>query len=312
VTQAPLVDVVVVTFNSTATVRAAVDSVLCSEAVASVTIVDNASVNVLPHFGGSRVKVVANPRNLGFARAVNSGLRHGTSAYVLLLNPDAEISDESLGRLIHELECDEKIAMVGPLLMTPTGSVTLGARRFSTLWNRTAPFWPLLNRRSLHFDAEYKNSLRVIRSKKAVPVDYLWGACLLARRSFLESLGGLDERFFLYSEDEDLGRQARRCGYKTLLVTSARALHIGNVSSGGRTPLVRARQIYANRQLLEKWEGAETARLFGLGVKLGLYLNLGLYLTLAAARVSARKAGAEELQRVLYLLHEMARRGSAI
>jgi len=310
--QNPLVDAIIVTFRSSATVRAAVDSLLVSEAVASVTIVDNASSDALPAFDDSRVAVVSNPTNVGFARAVNTGLRYATSPYTLLLNPDAEISDESLGRLIHELECDEQIAMVGPLLMTPTGSVALGARRFSKLWNRTAPFWPLLNRKSLHFDAEYGNSLPMIRSNKAVPVDYLWGACLLARRSFLESLGGLDERFFLYSEDEDLGRQARRCGYKTLLVTSARAVHIGSVSSGGRTPLVRARQIYANRQLLEKWEGAEKAKLFAVGVKLGLYLYLGLYLTLVAAGVRGRKARAEEIQHVLYLLHGMAKRGSAV
>ena len=46
----------------------------------------------------------------------------------------------------------------------------------------------------------------------ALPVDYLWGAALLVRRAFLEEIGGLDERFFLYSEDEDLGRQARARG----------------------------------------------------------------------------------------------------
>ena len=76
--------------------------------------------------------------------------------------------------------------------------------------------------------------------------------------------------------------------------------------------MVRARQIYANRQLLEKWEGAEKAKLFAVGVKLGLYLYLGLYLTLVAAGVRGRKARAEEIQHVLYLLHGMAKRGSAV
>jgi len=299
----PLVDAVVVTYNSSATVQAAVDSLLATEIVATVTIVDNASSDALPAFEDSRVRVVSQPTNAGFARAVNIGLHHGTSLYALLLNPDAEISDGSLRRLIDELASDDAIAMVGPLLVHPGGKATLGARRFSTLWNRTLPFWPLLNRQSFHFDAEYRDSSAMIRSGKAISVDYLWGACLLVRRSFLESVGGLDERFFLYSEDEDLGREASLRGYKTLLITSAQALHTGNVSSGGRTPLVCARQIFANRQLLEKWEGVEKARLFGAGVKVGLRLYLVIDM------VRGREAEGEATRHVLYLLREMSATG---
>ena len=62
-------------------------------------------------------------------------------------------------------------------------------------------------------------------------MDYLWGAALLMRRRFLDQIGGLDERFFLYSEDEDLGRQARARGYRALLVPRARARHIGGAST---------------------------------------------------------------------------------
>ena len=224
---------------------------------------------------------------------------------MLLLNPDAEVSQESLGRLVDALETDETVAMAGPLLVGESGSVTLGARRFSKAWNRTLPFWPLLNRSRLHLTAEYKDPEAMIASGRSLPVDYLWGACLLVRRSFLESLGGLDERYFLYSEDEDLGREARRRGCKTLLVTSARAAHIGNVSSGGRTALVGARQIYANRQLLEKWEGARKARLYDLGARAGLCINLAL------ARVRGRDSQAGYFREIVRLLGDMSRRGSA-
>jgi GT2 family glycosyltransferase len=301
----PLVDAVTVTFNSSATVRGAVDSLLSSEIIASVTIVDNASADALPTFDDSRVRTVVNSANVGCARAVNAGLRYGTSRYVLFLDPDAAISDESLRSLIRALESDSKVAIVGPLLVSPDGTVTLGARRFSKLWNGTAPFIPLLNRKSFHLDPEYRNPLAMISSGEDVPVDYHWGACLLIRRSFLDSVGGYDERFFLYSEDEDLCREARRRGYATLLVTSAQASHIGGASSGGRTPVVTARQIYANRQLLEKWEGAQKARLLVAGAKLGLYLYV------VVDRVLGRKAEAAAIRHVLYLLRGMAKRGFA-
>ena len=125
---------------------------------------------------------------------------------MLLLNPDAEISDESLGSLIRALESDAKVAIVGPLLVSPDGTATLGARQFSKLWSRTAPFIPLLNRKSLHLDPEYRNPLAMTSSGEDVPVDYL-RYCLLIRRSFLDSVGGYDERFF---RQNDL--PARRVG----------------------------------------------------------------------------------------------------
>ena len=60
------------------------------------------------------------------------------------------------------------------------------------------------------------------------------------RQAFLEQIGGLDERFFLYSEDEDLGRQARARGVKSLLVPRARAVHLGGASTPDRALAWRA------------------------------------------------------------------------
>ena len=91
-----------------------------------------------------------------------------------------------------------------------------------------------------------------------MPVDYLWGAALLCRRSFLEGIGGLDERFFLYSEDEDLGRQAHARGLRSILVRDAVVMHVGGASTGDEA-LAQARIERSNALLLEKWNGPAAA-----------------------------------------------------
>jgi GT2 family glycosyltransferase len=92
-----------------------------------------------------------------------------------------------------------------------------------------------------------------------VQVDYVWGTAMLCRRDFLTEIGGLDERFFMYSEDEDLGRQATACGRTTVLVPSAGADHVGGASSSGHAPLAEARKAWATAQLLQKWHGHRAA-----------------------------------------------------
>ena len=177
--------------------------------------------------------------------------------YVLLLNPDARIDPPSLDALATALDDDANAVMAGPVLIGTDGRLELGARRFSTVLNRLLWHLPLIWRPQLS-TPDYKDAARLADSPVSLPVDYLWGAALLVRRTFLTDIGGLDERFFLYSEDEDLGRRARERGLRVLLVPRARAVHVGGASTPDRA-LSLARVIAANALLLEKWEGPGAA-----------------------------------------------------
>lgn len=294
------IDVLLVTFNSAATVAAALGAALASARVAGAVVVDNASGDGSAEAAerAGATTVLRNPANVGFAAAVNRGLGECRSDYVLLLNPDATLDPAALKLLAAALDESPAAVMAGPMLVGDDGRLDTGARRFSTWLNRLAWHlpWP---RRPQWATPEYldgpaasdltrrgRGGADAAAAAAPFAVDYLWGAALLARRRFLTEIGGLDERFFLYSEDEDLGRQARARGALSLLVPRARAGHVGGASTPDAA-LAQARVIAANTLLLEKWEGHRAALVYrrGIGPVLGLRA--------AALRAAGRHAEAE-------------------
>jgi N-acetylglucosaminyl-diphospho-decaprenol L-rhamnosyltransferase len=259
------VDVAIVAYGNADTLTPALHSVAGARLVERVIVVDNASRDGSPAVAtaaGADI-VLRNDANRGFAAAVNQALAACTSEFVLLLNPDAALEDGCLELLVESLDATPRAVLAGPLLVEADAGVILGARRFSTMGNRLAPLLPL-TRRCRRLGPSYTDAWgdAARSSVRALPVDYLWGAALLCRRSFLVGIGGLDERYFLYSEDEDLGLQARRTGCSSLLVPAARARHVGGHSSHGIRPLAAARLQYANAQLLAKWQGRGRALVF--------------------------------------------------
>ena len=296
------IDVIIVTYNSAATVTTALDFVLSSPRVHGTVVIDNASGDSSAEVASSAgaQTVLRNPANAGFAAAVNAGFAHCSGDYVLLLNPDAAIEPRSLELLAVALDETPAAVMAGPVLVADDGRLDLGARHFSTAAGRL--LWHLpLPRRPPWATPEYAGSSAIMASPSSLPVDYLWGAALLVRRRFLDDIGGLDERFFLYSEDEDLGREARARGYVSLLVPSARARHQGGASTPDAA-LALARVIAANALLLEKWEGRRVARLYrrGIGPILGMRA-----VVLSAAGRRAEADLAERTRKVLRTPHAL-------
>jgi N-acetylglucosaminyl-diphospho-decaprenol L-rhamnosyltransferase len=268
------VDVVIVTHESALTVASAIDSIRSSPDVRRVIVVDNLSCDRSAEESeraGADV-VVRNQRNAGFASGVNLGLAHAHAAYVLLLNPDAAMTAAALRQLVDALEADPSAVLAGPLLEGDDGTQHLGARRFSTVANRVIPFVPLV--RKAFRGAEYKPERLLSCGSHPVPVDYLWGAAMLARRGFLEEVGGLDERYFMYSEDEDIARQAAERKLRAVLVPDATARHIGAVSSQGRRDVIIPRQVASNELLFRKWEGERSARIYRVALRWAMRLQV--------------------------------------
>jgi GT2 family glycosyltransferase len=300
------IDVVIVTYNSAATVAGVLVAALASPRVGGAIVVDNASSDgsaEAARTAGART-VVRNPVNVGFAAAVNRGLRECDGDYVLLLNPDATIEPPALELLVAALEESPAAVMAGPVLVAQDGRLELGARRFSTTVNRL--LWHLpLPRRPQWSTPQYLSAAEMAAAPAPLPVDYLWGAALLVRRRFLSDIGGLDERFFLYSEDEDLGRRAQARGCRSFLVPRARAVHVGGVSTPDAA-LALARVITANALLLEKWEGRRAAQLYrcGIGPVLGVRAAL--------LRVAGRGAEADLAARTCAALGTAGARAQAL
>jgi len=300
------VDAIIVTYGSARLIPSCMASLAESDDVSTVVVVDNASSDGsadAARAAGAEV-VVENRRNLGFARAVNLGLAAAggeadPAGLVLLLNPDARLKPEALGTLCEAFEADPSVAVAGPLLRTEDGTLTSGAARAATLFTGVGQCVPLLGRsRRLRPGYRLPDDPGVLRT--TVGVGYLFGAAMLVDRRFLTACGGLDERFFLFAEDEDVCRQARAAGRRVVLVGRAEATHVGGASYTDG-PLTEAQRLFSTWRLFEKWDGRGRAARYHRGVVAAF-----------AARVAAAALHAEAregIRRTAGLFDEAVRSG---
>jgi hypothetical protein len=207
-------------------------------------VVDNASsdgsVESVAAFA-PHARVLQNRENVGFARGVNQGLAATAGPMVLIMNPDCRLAPGACDALTRELQGSDRVALVGPRILNPDGSVQGSARgdpdMFTGLFGRTT----LLRRALPHLAVSQRNVVEGAAAGEHIDVDWLSGACMLARRSALDQVSGFDERYFLYWEDADLCRRLRARGYRIRYVPRATAVHrVGHSTRGVRSSAIRA------------------------------------------------------------------------
>ena len=268
------IDVIIVSYQSAAELADCLAAVRASRDVARIVVVDNASTDgsaSAAHAGGADV-VVENDRNIGFARAVNIGLGEATADFVLLLNPDARLAPPALAHMRATLELEPGAAIVAPLLRRGD-RVTTGAGRSATVARRVGLCVPLVGR-APRFRPEYAPPSAASR---AVDVDYVFGAAVLLDRAFFVAVGGLDERFFLFAEDEDICRRARAAGRRVLLDGRAVADHVGGASCADPAA-TEAQRLFSTFRLLKKWDGPRKAAAYHRGILAAFRLRVAVAL----------------------------------
>jgi len=177
-----------------------------------------------------QVRVIANERNLGFTRGNNQGLAASRGRYVLFLNPDTEVVGDALATMVRYMDIHSAVGALGPQLRYPDGTVQPSRRRFPTLTTAflestlLAQWWPGNPWARRYRLADRSDDLEQ-------EVDWLVGACLLARREALEQVGGFDEGFFMYSEEMDLCRRMRSAGWCIVYLPTAQVIHHEGKSS---------------------------------------------------------------------------------
>jgi N-acetylglucosaminyl-diphospho-decaprenol L-rhamnosyltransferase len=225
------VAVVVLTYNGLPWVERALDSVRGHETV----VVDHGSTDgtlALVRERFPEVRIVEQA-NLGFGGGNNRGLRETEAPLVCLLNSDAWFTGDGLDRLVAVAEAHPAAALVGPRLRNPDGSLQRSVRGFPTLWGLATEYLFLrkLAPRSRALNPLYAGEFDHETEREA---DYLYGACLLVRRAAAEEVGGLDEDFFMFSEEVDWAYRFRQAGWKVLFTPAAEVVHVGGASHGGR------------------------------------------------------------------------------
>jgi GT2 family glycosyltransferase len=174
------------------------------------------------------VVLVENAENLGFAKANNQALRISSGEYVLLLNPDTEVKPGAIAHLVDFLDNHSKAGVVAPQLLNSDGSVQRSCRRFPTFSGMLyelaglSRLFPAGSKRGEKFRA-YK--MLDWNHDDERQVDQPEGACLMLRRSVIDTVGELDEGFFMLFEEVDWCYRIKQHDWQIWFTPTAQVVH---------------------------------------------------------------------------------------
>lgn len=174
-------------------------------------------------------RLFAQQENVGFTRGNNIGLAAARGRYLLLLNPDTEVCGDAIQRMVRFLEAHPQAGIVGPHTLNTDGSTQSTRRRF-------------LNRRLLFLESTWLQSWAPQRwladfyvsdppDTATLEVDWVQGSALMARREVYEQIGGLDEHYVMYFEEQDWCRRAKAQGWQVWYIGDSQFIHHGGKSS---------------------------------------------------------------------------------
>ena len=188
------------------------------------------------------VKLILPNNNLGFSLANNEGLLVSTGDYILLLNPDTEVYENTLKIIVNQLQLNEA-NLLAPKLINPDGSLQI------SFWKRPIVFDSFLE--LFFLNTIIKRNKYSIYPNKNFIVDSASGAALAFSRNSYEIIGGLDPILF-WMEDSDLCERYRLAGRCVLYIPDAVVMHIGGVSSKKNQNKVISNQLLSRLKYFKK------------------------------------------------------------
>ncbi len=215
----PLVSTLVLNY------RTPLQAVRCVQALRAQSIADRMEILVIDNHSNddsiailrARLKNIPNLRilesrkNEGYGQGNELGMRQARGRYILIVNPDNELMPDALEKMTKEMDEHPDIGILAPKLIHEDGSVRSSARALPT-------FFDAIIKRTMFsrvFPARMDRYLeRQMNPNQDRDVDWVVGACILIRRTALETIGGFDPRFFLFFEDMDLCRRCKNAGYR--------------------------------------------------------------------------------------------------
>ncbi|MBI5287629.1 MAG: glycosyltransferase family 2 protein [Chloroflexi bacterium] len=276
--------VIIVNYNGGAIVRLCLDHLWPQlRPDWDVTLVDNASPDrsadgLEDRFPG--LSVVNNPRNVGFARANNQAIPRTAGDYVLLLNPDVVITPGALETALAYMDANPDVSILGPRILLPDGRLDPAAHRSfktpATYFYRMSGLsrWFPRHRSFGHYYLTYLDENAI------ADVDSVVGAFLLIRRSVIDEIGLLDERFFMYCEDEDWCWRAKQAGGRVVYHPGV-VVHHRKGSSSRTVPFRMAYQwhrslyLYHRKNIAPRYTAATNALVYA-GIAASLAAKLGV------------------------------------
>lgn len=300
--------VIIVTYQTGAALRLAVESALAQPALKELILVDNGNPEeTLTWLKGiaeknKKVTLLTGHGNIGFGRACNLGAAQASGEYLLLLNPDSMLPEKAIDTMQKALEDRPDVWAAGAHLLNADGTEQRGGRRrlltpqiaiSESLYLYRLLGWPRMN---LH-----KEPL----PEEPVEVEAISGAFVFIRREHYEQLHGMDEQYFLHMEDMDFCRRIHDAGGKILFVPQVKLLHLKSTSkvSAGFVEYHKTKGFIT---YLEKFYPP----VVWAPMMLGLYARFAVKLALLGIlRLLPEKEGHKAVRRILWL-HEFLREGT--
>lgn len=246
-----------------------------------VIVLDNASLDdsvdmIKAEF--PQVILLTNEENLGFSKANNIGINQAQGRYILLLNSDTVIMEDTLEIMMTYMEENTNVGAAGCKVVLPHGSLDKACKRsFPTPENA------LYN--ALKLDRLFPNNkkfgaynLTYLDEDEVHEVDCLVGAFMLVRREAIEQVGLLDEDFFMYGEDIDWCYRIKNVGWKIVYYPKTKIIHYKGGSSKKRNSKVifefyRAMYLFYKKHYKNKYPWLVTAAVYaGIGSIMGIKL----------------------------------------
>ena len=176
-----------------------------------------------------RIKLILNKTNTGYTKASNQGISSASGKFILLLNPDTVIEDDSINILLEKLVSDSKTGAAAPQLLNPDGSIQSSCRKFPDFWDMFCEFTFLSSifPRSKTFS---RWKMNYFSHNEECSVDQPMAAALMIKKDVLNKTGNFDERFKMFFNDVDLCKRICNSGYNIIFYPKSKIIHEKGVS----------------------------------------------------------------------------------
>jgi len=271
------VSVLIVSYNVKNYVDHAIDSLKRSDYTdLEIVVVDNQSFDgTIKHIRNrfSDVKLIANEKNIGFGKAVNQAAEAAVGDYLLIINPDTVVQENTISTFVDYMDDHKNVGMVGPKILNADGTLQPSCKRSFPTFRVAIP--KILGLDKLFPNSRWagKYNLMYLDPDETNTVDAISGSCMFLKRTLFQDLNGFDEQFFMFGEDLDLCYRIWQKGLEIHYVPGTQIVHYQGESVKS-APFDSINAFY-NAMIIfaEKHFSTSTGLLTKLAIRMGILLR---------------------------------------
>ena len=203
----------------------------------------------------SKITFIANNSNMGFSYANNLAIKKSSSKYILLLNSDTIIKENTLNKCLNYIETHQDVGALGCKVSLPNGELDKACKR--SFPNPINSFYRLFHIPNKNLEVNNYN-LSNLDDNGVYEIDCLVGAFMLVKKDVINQIGMLDEDYFMYGEDIDWCYRIKKAGWKIIYFGKTEIIHFKGSSSNKKSfkliyAFYKSMYIFYKKHLAEKY-----------------------------------------------------------